>query len=220
MGEKNSQRIGKPKEKYLDSAQLLEEVLKISRHYFPDFIHQLKQVTDPRNPSYITYPKELLLILRIIAAVFAVTSMRQISELFNHEICIQNTKNVVHLDTLQEMPYWETTNDFMKEVSTEELQGIIYQMAERLIRMRSFEQGRYRGIYWLIDVDGTHLHSFSKRHCLKCLTREHTLKDGSTKTEYYHAIVEAKLEMAEGLVISIASESIENSEGKKRQTIL
>lgn len=214
MGEKKQPKNRKAKREILDSAQLLEEVLKISRHYFPDFIHQLKQVTDPRNPSYITYPKELLLILRIIAAVFSVTSMRQISELFNHEICIKNIKNVVHLDTLQEMPYWETINDFLKEVSTEELQGIIYQMAERLIRMRSFEQGRYRGIYWLIDVDGTHLHSFSKRHCSKCLTREHTLKDGSTKTEYYHAIVEAKLVMAEGLVISIASEPIENSEGK------
>ena len=214
MGEKKQSKNRKAKREILDNPQLLEEMCKIIQHYFPGFMQQLKQVIDPRNPSYITYPKELLLMLRIMAAVFAITSMRQISELFNHEICLKNTENIFHLDTLQEMPYWETINDFLKEVSAEELQEIIYQMAERLIRMRSFEQGRYRGTYWLIDVDGTHLHSFSKRHCSKCLTRERKLKDGSTVIEYYHAIVEAKLVLSNGVVISIASEPIENSDGK------
>lgn len=75
MGEKKQPKNRKAKREILDSAQLLEEVLKISRHYFPDFIHQLKQVTGPRNPSDITPPKELLLIIRIIAAVFSIVSI-------------------------------------------------------------------------------------------------------------------------------------------------
>ena len=106
----------------------------------------------------------------------------------------------------------ETINDYLKLFNETELENIIKQLVYRLIRMRSFENSRIRNKYWHIIVDGTHLYSATERHCPYCLTREHKDKEtGKVNwTEYYHSVLEAKLVINNCIVISIATEFIEN----------
>lgn len=202
----------KEKRKILDDAAMMEEMLQVIHHYFPGLLAQLKIITDPRDKRYIIYPIEVILIIRILSAICAITSMRQLSENFNHQICIENLKRVLKLDQLDELPYWETINNCLKRISPEEIKELNQQMIERLIRMRSFESNRIQKKYWLVIIDGTQLHSFSKRHCTKCLTREHKLADGTSKIEYYHSVLEAKLVLSKEVIVSIGSELIENAE--------
>lgn len=196
----------KEKRQILDDAAMMEKILQIIHHYFPGLLAQLKIITDPRDKRYIIYPIEVILIIRILSAICAITSMRQLSENFNHQICIENLKRVLKLDQLDELPYWETINNCLKRISPEEIKELNQQMIERLIRMRSFESNRIQKKYWLVIIDGTQLHSFSKRHCTKCLTREHKLADGTSKIEYYHSVLEAKLVLSKELIVSIGSE--------------
>ena len=78
--------------------------------------------------------------------------------------------------------------------------------------MRSFENSRIRNKYWHVVVDGTHLYSFTERHCGHCLVREfkEKLTGAVIRREYYHAVLEAKLVILGDVVISIATEFVEN----------
>ena len=190
------------------------ELLKLLRHFFPDLIPMLKQVSDPRHQSYTDYENYVLLFVRILGAVFHIGSMRKISVELNNKICISNVAVMLKHEDLQELPYWETINNYLKLFSETELENIIQQMVYRLIRMRSFENSRIRDKYWHIVIDGTQIYSSNERHCPYCLTREHKDKEtGKVKwTEYYHCVLEAKLVINNCIVISIATEFIENEE--------
>jgi hypothetical protein len=132
---------------------------------------------------------------------------------FNHNNCINNIGQMLEIEPLQELPHWSTINDYLEKLNEEELKNIIHKLAYRLIRMRSFQGSRILNRYWQIIVDGTSLCSFSKRHCPQCLTREHKDKDGNILwTEYYHCVLEAKLVLNGNIVISIATEFIQNEE--------
>ena len=68
---------------HLGQFKLACELAKLIRHFFPDLIPLLKQVPDPRNQSYITYPGVILLMTRILSSLFYISSMRKTSEAFN-----------------------------------------------------------------------------------------------------------------------------------------
>ena len=175
---------------------------------------QLRQIKDVRHPSYCKYSSELLLIMRILAAVTAIGSMRQLTTTFNKTQAIENIESLLgdEYASLDEFPYWETINQFLVTVDPEDIQQMIYKLIRRLIRMRCFEQARIKNKYWQIIVDGTQIHSFSQRHCEHCLTRVHNKGTPNEKVEYYHYVLEAKLFISSELVLSIATEFVENAE--------
>jgi hypothetical protein len=74
-----------------------------------------------------------------------------------------------------------------------------------LIRKKVLYPYRLLDTYFIVAVDGTGTLSFTKRHCLHCLTRTH-----NGKTRYYHNVLEAKLLTPNGLALSLMTEFIEN----------
>ena len=72
--------------------------------------------------------------------------------------------------------------------------------------MKALDRFRLFGRF-LVAVDATGYHAFTKRHCEKCLTQ----KQGD-RTIYYHMALEAKLVTDSGLVMSLATEFIENAD--------
>jgi hypothetical protein len=142
--------------------------------------------------------------------------MRKITAGFNNSNCINNIGVLLDEQKLKELPYWETINDYLKLFDETELEGVIAKIVNRLIRMKSFYDSRIRGKYWQILIDGTDIHNFGKMdepHCPKCLKREHKDKQENVEwTEYYHSALEAKLVINGNIVISIATEFIENEQ--------
>jgi hypothetical protein len=92
-------------------------------------------------------------------------------------------------------------------------------MINALIRKRSFEKARFLNKFWLIIVDATQLYTFKEKNDDQCLTRTFTNKEtGEKTTQYYHSVLEAKIVLGDDLVVSIASEFIENDgEDAERQ---
>ena len=135
------------------------------------------------------------------------------SEELNKAVSIKNVSRILELEEeLTELPHWKTINDYLEKLKPTELETIIPKLITRIARMRSFENSRIRNKYWHVVVDGTHLFTFDERHCEHCSVRE--FKDKKTgivyRREYYHSVLEAKLVLFGGVVVSIATEFIEN----------
>ena len=83
-------------------------------------------------------------------------------------------------------------------------------MVHALLRRRKFEDARLLGKYWMVIFDATGLFHFKERHCPHCLKK---VLDKGTENEqavYYHHVLEAKIVLGDGFVVSIGTEFIEN----------
>lgn len=186
------------------------ELIKVIKHFFPELIEILKAVNDPRNKSYVLYGVDVILLMRILSAIFAIDSMRQMTEEFNKSVCIENVKKILGLDELDELPHWNTINFLLERLEPEEIEKIVTKMAKRLIEMRTFENSRIQNKYWQILIDATGMYTFKEKHCEHCLTKTHHKGTDKEYTTYHHNVLEAKLVINETIVISIATEFIEN----------
>ncbi|MDI6438780.1 hypothetical protein FCL43_023020, partial [Enterobacter hormaechei] len=149
-------------------------------------------------------------------------SMREMTNEFNKEECIKNLGKLLGNEDLEELPHYDTINDFLARVNPAELERIRIDMIKKLFKKRCFESYRINGKYWGIGIDGTGIFTFDKKHCEHCLKRERKYIDKETgeekiKTIYMHHVLEAKL-IVGNMVLSVASEFIENeSEDVEKQ---
>ena len=102
------------------------------------------------------------------------------------------------------MPVNKTLDDYLAGVGCQPLADLRRQMIHRLVRMRVLDPVRLQKRY-LVLVDGTGYLVFHQRPCDHCLTR----KSGD-KTIYMHQALEAKIVGPRGMVLSIATEFIDN----------
>ncbi|OPZ23997.1 MAG: hypothetical protein BWZ02_03005 [Lentisphaerae bacterium ADurb.BinA184] len=103
----------------------------------------------------------------------------------------------------------DTINYLLTHLHPSELLEFNAGLAGRLLRMRCLEKLRF-GREWLVAVDGTHIRHYPTRHCPRCLTQKQP--DGSVL--YFHAVLEAKLILANGLTVSLGSMAILNPRGR------
>jgi hypothetical protein len=102
-----------------------------------------------------------------------------------------------------------SVNHLLMRLPPGELQKLNRALVRRLLRMRCLERYRF-GKEWLVAVDGVVIRKYREEHCPRCLHR--TLSNG--RELYFHAVLEAKLILANGMVISLGSVPILNPEGK------
>jgi hypothetical protein len=106
--------------------------------------------------------------------------------------------------TQTSLPVNQTVDDYLAGLGCAPLAGLRQQMVYRLLRMRVLESERLQGRY-VVVIDGTGYLVFRHRHCEHCLTQR-----AGERTLYLHQVLEAKLLGPGGLVVSIATEFIDN----------
>lgn len=163
---------------------------------------------DPRKKNYITYETDVILLERILAYIFAVLSMNEITERFNTEEALANFVLLARKHKLSSLSHGDTVNDFLEELEAEEIEKIRNDMVKRLIKMRCFDEYKYLGKYWKLIFDGSGIYKFNRRHCL---TKTYNKGTENEKTEYFYYVLECKLVVGE-MAISLATEFIENPE--------
>lgn len=202
----------------LNQCKLALELTRVIHHSFPTLLPQLRQLPDHRNQSYITYPVPVLLMTRILSSLCYISSMRKTSEEFNSKQVIDNIWAICREEqTVQELPYWETINRYLKGLPPQELQKVIQNLVRRLLRSRVFEAEKIRGKYWQILVDGTQLYRSRKvldEKSLYCMHHKGTEKE---YRENYYYVLEAKLVLHPEIVVSLATEFVENEEGEEAE---
>ena len=112
---------------------------------------------------------------------------------------------------VEEVPHGDTLNYAFKRIAPAEVQEVVCQMVETLIRKKILYRWR---IYdnFLVAVDGTGVLTFQERHCTVPAWYEYcmTKKLNNGQILYYHPVLEAKLVTANGFAFSLMTEFIEN----------
>jgi len=129
-----------------------EEFIKLQKHFFKDINKRLKSVKDPRHKSYIEYEPEVILFSVIMKNACGIGSMSSMTEKFNKDECIENISIVLGCN-LEELPHYDTINNFLCELAPEEIEKIRDYMIKELFRKRSLEGFRLLGRYWCIAVE-------------------------------------------------------------------
>lgn len=149
---------------------------------------------------------------RILSSIFYISSMRKTSEEFNSGTMIENIWALCgEKPSVDELPYWETINRYLAGLDPDGLQDIICELCRRLLRSRAFEEARIRGRYWQVIIDGTQIHSSRGELDGKCMYRIHNRGTPEEYKESYYYVLEAKLVLHPGIIVSIMTEFVENT---------
>ena len=174
-------------------------------------MERLRDISDPRHQSYITYPNHVLLMTRILSTICYISSMRKTSEEFNSLIVIENIGFLCGKE-LEEAPYWETVNNYLRRVNPEEFQNTVCALVKRLIRSRAFEDARIRGRYWRILIDGSGLVSSREELDGNYIFKVHHRGTPEEYKEYQYYVLEARLILGNEIVVSVMTEFAENTD--------
>ena len=193
----------KQQRQILKDKNLLNELRKIIKKYFPDLMSLFSKLTDKRHKSYITYKMRTIIMTKLFALLCGITTMTGINDEFHTEEAIENLSKICNQE-LKEIPDWQTIQDVIEQLDYHEIDEIRKYMFKALLRSKMFERFRYHGCLQLI-VDATGLTALDYNLNGNCLTRT---RDG--KTKYYKYVLEAKVIFG-SMLISIDSEWIESN---------
>jgi len=205
------------KKKLREKDKGIIDFVKMQNHFFPNLIKELGKVKDPRKENYTEYTSEELLYPVILKNSCTIESMRQMTEWFDDANCASNLGKLIGRK-IENIPHYDTINNFLERLETKEINKVRIEMLKKLIRSKTFYQARMAENQWMVILDGTGLYHFREKHCENCLVKEVTDKEGNKKKVYYHSVLEAKIVMADNIIISLGTEFIENeSENVSKQ---
>jgi len=183
------------------------------RHFFPQLNHWLDQLPDTRDPEAITYPTRFLAWWGLGLYLFQLGSRRQLDfELDSRGTQVLNNLNRLAQTNQTTRPVHDTLDNFLDHVETKAFAQLRTQMVRRLIRMKALDGARLLGKI-VVLLDGTGVLCFHRRHCPDCLVQRH-----QQTTVYLHNVLEAKVLGPAGVVVSIGSEFIENSDAAESKS--
>jgi len=180
-------------------------LVRTIRHFFPHCNDWLADLPDPRDPARCRYDGRFLFWMGLFLFLGKLGSRRQM----DFQLGEAGTAVLANLNRLAgsqqtTMPVNKTLDNYLAGVGSVAVASVRRQMITRLVRMRALQAARLQGHY-VVLIDGTGYLVFRQRHCEHCLTRQ----CGET-TLYMHQALEAKLLGPGGMVLSIATEFIDN----------
>ena len=127
----------------------------------------------------------------------------------NHDEFRKNYHKLIKLP----VPHMDTVNSILKQIESEQLTKLMQELVKVLMNKRVFHKFRLLKKYFLIAIDGTGVFKFDEEPYEGC-----PYKTSKSETvTYSQNVVEAKLICSNGFSISIASEWINNEDGKNKQ---
>jgi hypothetical protein len=103
-------------------------------------------------------------------------------------------------------PVNKTLHHFLGHTGVAPYQRLRRQMLQKLIRGKALDAARLQSCF-VVGLDATGHLTFAEKHCEHCLVYRH-----ATHTTYQHQVLEAKLLGPANMVLSMATEFIENSD--------
>ncbi len=186
------------------------ECNKVRQKYCPNLFQDFADTKDPRHQSYTEYSNKELLGTVFYKGIAGIESMQSMTYEFNKERVTKNLFRFMGEKEKAYLPHAVTVNEYLERLEPEELQEIQQKQVYELIRRKTFDDAKFHK-KWLVIVDGTQTYSGRRKLNDRCLER-HYNKGTEEETVNYHCdVLEAKIVLGESLIVSIASEFIENN---------
>ena len=186
------------------------ECNKIRNRYCPNLFRDFADTKDPRNQSYTEYSNDELLGTMFYKGIAGIESMQSMTYEFNRESVVQNLYQFMGKREKEYLPHAVTVNEYFERLVPDELQRVQQKQVYGLIRSKTFYEARFQK-KWLVIVDGTQTYSGSRKLNDGCLERHYNKGTEEEAVNYHCDVLEAKIVLGESLVVSIASEFIENN---------
>jgi len=186
----------------------MEEKLKVYRKLLPGLLEKMSRIPDPRNLKKIKHQMTVMMLYGILIFMFQIPSRRKANEDLTTPRLLENLRAV--FPELVDMPHQDTLCRLLKVVDVSQLETQYIDLLRRLIRKKTFQNLLYKKRY-LVAVDGTQKYIMDECWDQRYLRRKIRNKDGERKTQYYAYVLEAVLVFANGMVLPLLSEFLENS---------
>jgi hypothetical protein len=178
------------------------------RHFWPDLNDWLDQIGDRRFQPYVVYHKRFMVWWGLALYLFQLGARRQLDfELDCRDSDILKNLNRLAKTEQDTRPVNKTLHHFLGRNGVEPYPKLRRQMLQSLIRGKALDAARLQGCF-VVGLDATGHLSFSEKHCERCLEQHHA----SGAITYHHQLLEAKLLGPANMVLSMATEFIENSD--------
>lgn len=186
------------------------ECNRIQKKYCPDLFDRFKEVKDPRNQSYIEYSNVTMLGTLYYKGIAGISSMQQMTHRFNDETVSKNLNGFIDGSRGEYLPHGVTLNEYLERLDPGELEEVITGTVKALIRRKTFNEARFKK-KWIVIVDGTELDEGYTQKNEGYMSRRHNAGTDNEYIKYHRSVLEAKLYLGNGLLISMGTEPIENS---------
>ena len=188
-----------------------KECNKVQRKFYPELFSKFEQTRDPRHSSYIKYSNKEMLGTLYYKSLAEVESMRAMTREFNADNVVTNLYHFMGNAGKDYLPHYVTENEYLERLEPVELEGIRDDIVYQMIRRKTFDDAKVLK-HWLVLVDGTELDSGYIRKNEHYLERCYNRGTEHEKTKYHRGVLEAKLYLGNGLMVSIGTETIENDD--------
>src|SRR3972149_8606513 len=131
-------------------ASLLKAFLATVQHFFGSFSRLFAGVSDPREPALITYPLAARLFAGLLMFVCRLGARRQINHLLRG-----NGPSAANFETLFQVascPHGDTLDAAFSRLNPAEVQAIVTDMTETLIRRKVLYSARLLGRYCRVVI--------------------------------------------------------------------
>jgi len=183
-----------------------EEKLKVVHQLLPELLKKLSKIPDPRNPNKIKHQITVMMLYGILMFMFNLTSRRQANEELTGPQLLENLRAL--FPELVEMPHQDTLCRFLQKMDSDQIESRYIDLVRHLIRRKKFRHLLYKKRYFAA-IDGTQKYVMKECWNERYLRRRIQGKDG--EWEYYAYVLEAVLVFANGTVLHLMSEFLENS---------
>ena len=174
-------------------------------HYFPHLTQSFKGIDDFRQQGKVKYSPELMIWMGVIERLAGFKSNNEFE--INLQTSTEIEKNLSSClgASIDELPSVDDFCYFFQHLQPVELQNVIHKMFGTLERKKFLKNLKTNNGYLLLAIDG--VQTFSTQRPLEhSINREHS-DDSKTYHQYF---LEAKIVSANGFVISLDTEFIEN----------
>jgi hypothetical protein len=204
----NRKSVHKTTEEEQEAVQAAtEEKLKTAYQLLPVLLEKLSRVPDPRDPKKIKHQMSVMMLYGILLFMFQLASRRKGNEELTGPQLRENLCSL--FPYLEEMPHQDTLCRLLEELDVDRIEGSYLDLLRHLIRRKKFRHLLRKNRY-LVAIDGTQKYAMKECWDKRYLYRKVQGKDG--EWEYYAYVLEAVLVFANGMVLPLMSEFLENSE--------
>ncbi len=186
------------------------ECNRVRQRFCPELFRDFSGTKDPRHQSYTEYSNRELIGTVFYKGIAGIKSMQSMTCEFTPGNATKNIQRFLGEKEKAYLPHVVTINEYFEKLDPEELQGIQQKQVYGLIRRKTFDEAGFQK-KWLVIVDGTQTYSGSRKLNDGCLERHFHKGTDEEKINYHCDVLEAKAVFGEGLLVSIASEFIENN---------